>query len=109
MSGDAGDLVEAIAALRADLESAISDGHGKDLQFGLGEIELTLQLVVTKHGGGKIGWSVLGAEAGVENARAHTVKLTLKPLRRAADGTYTADFTIADQVAAVPGVGIRRS
>lgn len=109
MSGDAGDLAEAIAALRADLETAISEGHGKNVQFGLGEIELTLQLVATKHGGGKVGWSILGVDAGAGNERTHTIKLTLKPLQRAADGTYTADFAVASQATAVPGVGTTRS
>src|ERR1700685_1839532 len=88
MAGDAGDLAEAIEALRADLESAIQEGHGKNVQFGVGDIELTLQLVATKHGGGKIGWSVLGLAAGAENARTHTIKLKLTPLRLKADGTY---------------------
>lgn len=88
MAGDAGDLAEAIEALRADLESAIEEGQGKNVQFGVGEIELTLQLVATKHGGGKIGWSVLGLAAGAENARTHTIKLKLTPRRVQADGTY---------------------
>jgi hypothetical protein len=109
MSGDRGDLADAIAALRADLESAIREGQGKDVQFGLGEIELTLQLVATKHGGGKIGWSVLGVDAGAENERTHVVKLTLKPLKRAADGQYTADFAIADHAATEPGIGGQRT
>lgn len=76
MSAEAGDLAGAIASLRADLESAIREGQGHDVQFGLGDVELTLQLVATKHGGGKVGWSVLGVDAGVQNERTHTVKLT---------------------------------
>jgi Trypsin-co-occurring domain 2 len=108
MSGDAGDLADAIAALRSDLESAIREGQGKDVQFGLGEIELTLQLVATKYGGGKIGWSVLGVDAGAQSERTHVVKLTLKPLQRMADGTYTADFAIADRAALDPGIGGNR-
>lgn len=109
MSEDAGDLAEAIAALRADLERAMSEGDGKDVQFGLGDIELTLQLVAAKHGGGKIGWSVLGINAGSEKEHTHTVKLILRPLKRAADGTYTADFAIADHAVATPGIGGTRS
>ena len=108
MSGDAGDLAEAIAALRADLEEAISEGTGKNVQFALGDIELTLQLVATKHAGGKVGWSVLGVDAGVENERTHTVKLSLTPVHRAPDGTYTTVFAITDQSVAIPGVGITR-
>jgi Trypsin-co-occurring domain 2 len=109
MPSDAGDLANAIAALRADLESGISEGRGKDVQFGLGDIELTLQLVATKHAGGKIGWSVLGVDAGGQSERTHAVKLTLKPLRRAADGTYRTDFVIADQTADDPGIGHTRT
>jgi hypothetical protein len=109
MSADAGDLAEAIASLRADLESAISEGHGKGVQFELGEIELTLQLVATKHGGGKIGWSVLGVDAGAGNERTHTVKLALKPLQRSADGTYTPVFAVTDHVTVDPGIGTSRS
>jgi len=109
VSGDVGNLVGAIAALRADLESAIREGHGKDVQFGLGEIELTLQLVATKHGGGKIGWSVLAFDAGAKSERTHTVKLTLKPLQRTADGTYSPNFAIAGHTTVDPGIGSRRS
>lgn len=106
MSAEVGDLAGAIASLRADLESAISEGQGQDVQFGLGDVELTLQLVATKHGGGKVGWSVLGVDAGAQNERTHTVKLTLRPLKRAADGSYSETFAIADRVTTDPGNGI---
>jgi hypothetical protein len=106
MSGDAGDLAGAIAALRADLESAIREGDGKDVKFELGEIELTLQLIATKHGGGKVGWSVLGIDAGAESARTHAVKLTLTPRHRAADGTYTTVFAaITEPIKISPNIG----
>jgi hypothetical protein len=106
---EGGDLVKAIAALRADLQNAMSEGQGKRVQFGLGDIELTLQLVAEKHGGGKIGWSVLGVDAGAQSERTHIVKLTLKPQYLRPDGTYTADFTISDQVDAVPDVDPNRT
>jgi hypothetical protein len=109
MSRDVGDLAEAIAALRADVESAIVEGRGREVQFGLGEIELTLQLVATKHGGGKIGWSVLGIDAGAGNQRTHAVKLTLQPLHRMPDGGYAAKFAVADHAATEPGVGASRT
>src|SRR6266851_9717339 len=79
MTEEGGDLVNAIAALRADLQNAMYEGQGMGMQFGLGDIELTLQLVAEKHGGGKIGWSILGVDAGVQSERTHIVKLTLKP------------------------------
>jgi hypothetical protein len=104
-----GDLASAIAALRADLQAAVAEGEGKDLQFGLGDIELTLQLVADKHAGGKIGWSVLGVDAGAKSERTHTVTLTLKPGRRREDGTYTTDFTVAAQADDAPSFGPKRS
>ena len=68
MTQETGDLAEAIAALRADLEAALAEGQGKDVQFVLGDVELTLQLVADKHAGGKIGWSVLGVDAGASRS-----------------------------------------
>lgn len=109
MPKEGGDLVKAIAALRADLQAAMGEGQGKSMQFGLGDIELTLQLVAEKHGGGTIGWSILGVDAGAQSERTHIVKLTLKPQYLRPDGTYTTEFTIADQVDAVPDVDPNRT
>lgn len=108
MARDDKELVNAIAALRADLQGAMDEGRGKNMQFGLGDIELTLQLVATKQLGGKIGWSLVGIDAGGQSERTHIVKLTLTPRYRASDGTYTTDFTVADQVDGDPRVGTRR-
>lgn len=96
------DLATAIAALRADLEAAVAEGRGKDVQFGLGDIELTLQVVADKHAGGKIGWSILGADAGAKSERTHTVKLTLHPRRP------QQEFTIAGQTGGSPSFGVSR-
>ena len=109
MAEEGGDLVKALAALRADLQSAVTDGQEKDVQFGLGDIELTLQLVADKHAGGKIGWSVLGVDAGAKSERTHVVKLTLKPRYRQPDGSYSTDFAVADQVDGTPGIGVNRT
>ncbi len=54
MTEQGGDLVNAIAALRADLQDAMAERRGHGVQFGLGDIELTLQLVADKHAGGKL-------------------------------------------------------
>lgn len=105
MTQDIGDLPEAIAALRAGLESALTEGQGQDVQFALGDVELTLQLVADKHAGGKIGWSVLGVDAGGKSERTHSVKLVLKPRFRQENGSYRDDFTIADRPDVTPGVG----
>ena len=37
MAEEGGDLVKALAALRADLQAAVAEGRGSDVQFGLGE------------------------------------------------------------------------
>jgi hypothetical protein len=37
MSQEIGHLAEAIAALRPDLEGALAEGQGKNVQFGLGD------------------------------------------------------------------------
>jgi hypothetical protein len=109
MAEEGGDLVKAIVALRADLQAAVAEGQGNDVQFGLGDIELTLQLVADKHAGGKIGWSVLGVDAGAKSERTHVVKLTLQPRYRQPDGTYSIDFTIAGQADETPGIGLKRT
>jgi hypothetical protein len=109
MAEEGGDLVKALAALRADLQTALAEGRGNDVQFGLGDIELTLQLVADKHAGGKIGWSVLGVDAGAKSERTHVVKLTLQPRYRQPDGSYSTDFTIAGQVDGTPDIGVNRT
>jgi hypothetical protein len=109
MAQETGDLAEAVAALRAGLEAALAEGHGREVQFGLGDVELTLQLVAEKHAGGKIGWSVLGVDAGGKSERTHAVKLTLKPRCRQPDGSYSDQFTIADEPDGDPRVGVSRT
>ncbi|HEV2375456.1 MAG TPA: trypco2 family protein [Streptosporangiaceae bacterium] len=109
MAQEIGDLAEAIAALRAGLEAALAEGQGRDVQFSLGDVELTLQLVAEKHAGGKIGWSVLGADAGGRSERTHSLKLVLKPRLRQADGSYSEQGRVADQSEDAPGVGVRRT
>lgn len=109
MAEELGDLAEAIASLRAGLEAALAEGQGESIQFGLGDIELTLQLVADKHAGGKIGWSVLGVDAGAKAERTHSVKLALQPRIRQADGSYSGDGAISDRPDAAPGVGVTRT
>lgn len=109
MAEETGDLAEAVAALRAGLEAALAEGRGKDVQFGLGDVELTLQLVADKHAGGKIGWSVLGVDAGARAERTHSVKLVLRPRLRQENGRYSDDFTVADRPGGPPDVGVNRT
>ena len=109
MAQELGDLAEAVASLRAGLEAALTEGRGKDVQFGLGDVELTLQLVADRRAGGKIGWSVLGVDAGSSSERTHSVKLVLRPRFRQDDGRYSSDFTIVDRPDTAPGVGVNRT
>ena len=108
MTQEIGDLAEAVASLRAGLEAALAEGQGRDVQFALGDVELTLQLVADKHAGGKIGWSVIGADAGGKLERTHLLKLVLKPRLLQEDGSYSEDGRIADDSGNAPGVGERR-
>jgi Trypsin-co-occurring domain 2 len=108
MAEEIGDLADAIESLRAGLEAALAEGRGRDVQFGLGDVELTLQLVADKHAGGKIGWSVLGADAGAKSERTHSVKLALQPRLRQGDGSY-GDGTISDRPDEPPVVGVSRT
>lgn len=109
MAQETGDLAEAIAALRAGLEAALAEGQGKGVQFVLGDVELTLQLVADRHAGGKIGWSVLGADAGGKSERTHSVKLVLQPRFLQPDGTYRGGRRISDSVNGDVGVGRDRA
>ncbi|MBD0692549.1 trypco2 family protein [Streptomyces sp. CBMA123] len=87
-------LAAAIEALRAELTAALDKGQDKPMQFRLEPIELTVQASVTKDGGGKIGWSVLGIGASAEAANTQTLTLRLAPMWKTPEGTLTTDFTI---------------
>jgi hypothetical protein len=77
-------LAEAIRALRRELLVAVREGADKELQFGLGPIELELQLEISREAGGEAGikfWVVsVGAKGTRTSATTHTVKITLAPL-----------------------------
>jgi hypothetical protein len=64
---------------------------------------------VTKGGDGRIGWGVLGLGGKLESARTHTLKLQLEPLLKQPDGTYTTDFSVADQGGQEQHFGRRRA
>ena len=95
MSGDMIDLADAIEGLRKDLIDAMRRGDGQPLQFQLDPVEVTLETVVTKELGGKIGWKVLEASGSREKEATQTVKLRLTPLWRSPDGTLNKEFAIA--------------
>lgn len=75
-----------IRQLRAELEQAAAAGEGADLLFGLGPIELELEMGVTSEGGGETGvkfWVLtLGGKASKVSERTQRLKLTLSPRRR---------------------------
>ncbi|WP_132126055.1 trypco2 family protein [Actinocrispum wychmicini] len=75
-------LADAIDALRLELYEAYARGDGQGIGFRVNPIELTLQVVVTKIGGGKIGWGVLQAGARLESATTQTLKLQLQPIQQ---------------------------
>ena len=92
---DMGDLPEAIAALRADLETAMAEGNDRPLQFELGVVELTLQVEAVRRAGGKIGWSLLGVEGSRDVTNTHTVTLTLQPASRTPGGAASMNGSTA--------------
>jgi hypothetical protein len=111
MRGDRGQITglsEAIEALRSQLIEAIDKGEDQPMRFSLEPIELTLQAVITTGGDGKIGWGVLGVGAERRSETTQSLKLSLRPVWRTSDGTYTSDFTIGSQVDSSPHVGPAR-
>ena len=92
-------LAEAIQALREQLTQARRTGWFEELGFQVEPVELTIQAVVDKGADGKVGWGVLSVGGGYKSATTQTLKLTLTPVKREADGSVTRDFTIADQQA----------
>src|SRR4051812_48905548 len=95
MSGDTVGLADAIEGLRRDLIDAMARGDGQALQFQLDPVEVTLETVVTKEAGGKIGWKVLESSGSREKQATPTVVLRLTPLWRRPDGTLSKEFAIA--------------
>jgi Trypsin-co-occurring domain 2 len=76
-------LAGAIRQLRAELTEAMRQGKDEELRFALGDIELELQLEVSKEAKGDAGirfWLVsLGASASASRASTHVMRLTLTP------------------------------
>jgi hypothetical protein len=100
-------LADAIASLRKELLAAMSEGEGAEMRFRMAPVDLSLQVGVTKEAEGKIGWQVLGIGGSYATAATQTLRLRLEPVWRQHDGSYTADFMIADQAATSPRFGPR--
>jgi hypothetical protein len=79
-------LADAIGAIRRELKQAMDEGQEEDLRFGLGAVELELQLQVSGqrgvNGGVKVWVLSLGGQASRSTAETHTVRLTLHPQDR---------------------------
>jgi hypothetical protein len=94
-------LAEASEAPRAEMTRAMGASAGTPMRFGLYPIELTVQVALTDEGSGKIGWKVIEFGRKTETITTQSLALRLTPKWRDADGTHTADFTIAG--AGAPG------
>jgi Trypsin-co-occurring domain 2 len=83
-------LSDAIAALRAELVTAMTAGQSEKLHFELGPVELEFTVDVHKDGGadGGIRWGVIsfGASGSAGSAAGHRVKLVLQPKDVASGG-----------------------
>ena len=80
-------LAEVVQELRRQLQQATKAAEGEDLRFTVEDLELELQVVVTKDVSAKAGFSfsvLLGqgsaeASAGYEKSLVQTVKIKLRP------------------------------
>jgi hypothetical protein len=85
MSEDPGDipLAKFIAALREELETAQRESDGSALRFGVGPIELDLELTTSREAGGEGGIKfyviTLGASGKRATGTTQRVKLQLTP------------------------------
>lgn len=79
-------LASFVKQLRMDLEDALREGQGHAVRFEIGDIQLELQVEVTRTSDGSIGISIplfvpLSAEAKKvrESRSSQTLRLSLKP------------------------------
>lgn len=77
------ELHQVISRLRDELQLAMSSAQGQRIGFELGPVEITLNVSVEQHAGGKAGvkfWVVqAGADGGRSRSTGQTIKLTLLP------------------------------
>lgn len=100
-------LGAAVEALRSELSAAMLSGHGEGLLFELAPVELMVQAVITRDANGKAAWKVLEVGASKGSEVTQTVKLSLIPVWKRADGTVVRDFLIASRVPVGDGAGPR--
>jgi len=88
-------LAEFVQALRGEIVKAATAAGKEEIHFGVGPIDVEFQVIAKREGGpeGKIKFGVLGVgvEAGggakFVSERTQKVKLSLKPVRIALDGS----------------------
>jgi hypothetical protein len=77
-------LSEMLATLRTELEAARAQGRGSDVRFNVEEVELTVQLGITrtKNATPQISFWVIKLGGSIQSARqdVHTLKLKLRPV-----------------------------
>jgi hypothetical protein len=76
-------LADAIRELRRELTQAMAEGHGQQVRFELGPVEMEFLLEISKAAEGDVGvrfWVVsLGGKGSVSSGSTHRVKLSLSP------------------------------
>jgi hypothetical protein len=91
------ELAEMIADLRVELLKARGQGAESELRFEIADLELEVQIAVTKgaKGGGGVKFWVYNADAEVNasEAKTHKLKIRLKPL----NATDRSPFDVGDQ------------
>jgi hypothetical protein len=71
-------VADAIASLREELQRAMETGANDQLRFRLSPIELTLQVIVTKQGNGKVGWHILDVGGSAEREATQTLAVHVR-------------------------------
>jgi hypothetical protein len=90
-------LTDAIAALRAEISSAVAQGADEQIRFSLGDIELEFTVVARREGAGdgKLKFAIFGigveggASAKVAREQTQKVRIKLGAQLRTADGKQT--------------------
>lgn len=89
-------LAESITAVRAELQQAMAEGDGKDIQFAAGPVELEFSVDVRRDGEARakvmvLPWSA-EAKAGYAAGTVNRLKVTLQPInKQGRDAKISAD------------------
>ena len=94
-------LAQSIAALRAELATALEEGRNKHLQFVLNEVEIEFQVVVTRdasaEGGVRFGVVSFGAKGRLADEATHRIGLKMQPVSVSPEGrTVPAQISDAE-------------